>query len=1099
MQAKRHSIIRSISHVTHSEKYGHTINVLVVIALSIAVALYFYHINNIELLKRDYQIHAHAKATDVAHGVSNNMSMLHEDMEVVSRLLSAYDFGSYNKGIKRRDIDPRHTEAIIEIYRSMNVRTDVSELYITPIGFDPDKKDYATGLLQAPIITYDSIIKSKFISSDSDEFKEEVLEEIEIYEYREMKRHIEWFLANKRTYKSEDMDNYPSLDSAEVITCDNRFMNTSNLDESKRSGIVYSVPIYNKNGALTGILSSVILTNALRSWLPNDNYVLRNKNNDYTVLPINSDTCYLYLDSIIEMKKTPELIYSGVIPLRMGWNGWAIWASAPNSDFWKSDAVKLHYAIITTTSIVATLLLLTGFVFAKLQYSKKKLLEKMVREKTLTLIREVDAHKSTALSLKKAKEGLEILLKGRTTELKQTEKGLIEAVMKKELTDIKASDRESFITAIFNTVIDAIISINEKGIIQSCNKSAIEIFGYKQKELIGRNISILMPEPFASEHDNYLWQYMKSGKSKIIGTGRELVGKRKNGATFPIELGVGRLNLGSGTMFVGIIRDITERKNIEKELIHTRDMAMRSSSVKSEFIANISHEIRTPMNGILGFLQLLEDSELTDEQKEYVDIISGSANGMMTIVNDVFDYSRIESGKINIESSEFDIRNTIDSIVNFFSQRAHSEGLDIYHKIDTRIPDIVIGSPGRLRQVLVNLINNAIKFTTVGEITIKTSLIEEGGNESVIMLEVSDTGPGISEKDQKKIFESFVQVDGSITREHGGLGLGLAISRQLIEVMGGEIGVHSVPGKGSTFWFTLAFSKSTADEVQGFESEELTSLSALIIDDDHVSRDSHRKVLRESGIRCHSANNALVAMQDMNDAIQKGSPYDLVLIDIRNPNMDWIDVVKVIRKNPLIENINIVVLCSSGQRGHGEIAQELDVMVYLSRPFIEAQVVDAISTGLNRRKKGDMSLVTLHTLSEVHKHYEYKVLVVEDNRATQMLLNKTFIDIGQHPDIVESGEEALNATKHKIYDIVFMDIHLPGIDGLETTRLIRSSAEYKHIPIIALSSSMRDQDKEDCYKAGVDDIMVKPVIAQSLNEKISYWIEQKDNKKRTTA
>lgn len=371
-------------------------------------------------------------------------------------------------------------------------------------------------------------------------------------------------------------------------------------------------------------------------------------------------------------------------------------------------------------------------------------------------------------------------------------------------------DNEARLRAIVNTAVDGIITIDGKGIIESVNRAVTKIFGYQEAELVGHNVKLLMSSRYRDRHDKILQGYIETGKSTIIGTGREIegAGQRKDGTVFPLYVAVSEVHLGDRRRFTSIVRDITERKRIEAELKQTRDAALESSRLKSEFLANVSHEIRTPMNCIIGMTDLLLDTNLDQEQMEFAETVKSSADSLLSVFSDILDFSKIDAGKLDMESAEFDLWSDIQIVMDLLSERAQVKKIQLEANISPDIPGLLRGDSSKIRQVLTNLIGNAIKFTERGGVSVRAAKQSETKDRVLIRISIADTGIGIAMENWDKLFQPFSQVDGSSTRKYGGTGLGLAISRQLIESMGGTIGFESELGKGSLFWFTVELEKA---------------------------------------------------------------------------------------------------------------------------------------------------------------------------------------------------------------------------------------------------------------------------------------------------
>jgi len=635
-----------------------------------------------------------------------------------------------------------------ELYNNLATNIDLSEVYIVPRDFEPDQIDPRTGRLQAPILTLDHFIVGKVADDTKDRLKHPGVEEVEIQEYRAMTKQLEWLRTVFPSEDEIDRLNYPAISSPEVVTCDNRRFSPVRPDDHDRSGLVYSVPFYGPDGDLKGMVSGVILSHVLRDMLVQGNYVIRNRHHDYTITPSKPGAWQKSQRSIAAVQPDPALMYSDVIKVRFpdAQDEWYLWAGTSSSAFWASPVVQAKQSFLLAV-LLATATLVAGWLIY----------------------------------------------------LRTQERARAQLVA-----------RESHIRAIFETVYDAILTIDEHGTIDSCNPATERLFGYKAEELIGHNVSKLMPEPYRSEHDTYLKNYLHTGEAHIMGKGREATARRKDGSRFPVDLAVTEMRVGDKRMFVGLMRDITARMEAQQELEEARDAAVESSRLKSEFITNMSHEIRTPMNGIIGFLQLLNDTSLNNEQREYLGMIDQSADGLMTIINNILDFSRIETGRLQTEITDFDLRSIVQDVSRGLGQAAHNKGLELRCEIAATMPEVVQGAPDHLRQVLGHLVGNAIKFTEHGKVTMRALILEDNAQDILLRMEVSDTGIGITPQARARIFESFVQEDGSSTRNYGGLGLGLAITKKLVAGMGGELGVESRPGEGSTFWFVIRLQKPEA-------------------------------------------------------------------------------------------------------------------------------------------------------------------------------------------------------------------------------------------------------------------------------------------------
>jgi PAS domain S-box-containing protein len=674
---------------------------------------------------------------------------------------------------------------------------------------------------------------------------------------------------------------------------------------------------------------------------------------------------------------------------------------------------------------------------------------------------------------------------------------------------------------ILESIEDAYFEVDLTGNLTFFNRSICNILDYPREELLGLNNRAYMDPENAKK---VFQAFNEILVTRVPSKGFEWEVIQKGGARKHVEVSVSLIVSPEGmpTGFRGIARDVSERKKIELELKNHRERleemitertselaaAMRKSEcankAKSQFLANMSHEIRTPLNGIVGMAEICLKTELDMDQKLIVGTITKEANSLLGIVNEILDFSKIEAGKLEVEQIPFDLRNLFEDLTESFSYRTVNKRLELTFFISPETPIRLVGDPGRLRQILKNLIGNAFKFTHEGGIYVKAEPTQDVGDKIKLRFLVKDTGIGISKEKQAIVFESFTQADGSTTRKYGGTGLGTTISKQLAELMGGEIGVDSEEGKGSTFWFTVVFSKQSETVFHKSKELPLGNVRVLVVDDIKTSRQTIVEYVNSWGLIPVEATSAKEALSILNGNIASGEQVNLVLSDLNMPDINGFDLAREIRSVESFNSVPIIVITACGNAGDGKTCRDIGIEGYLTKPiqgkYLRGTIERVLVSSMSGENGGKIDLVTRHSIAEEARRR--RVLLAEDYPTNQMVAKRHLEYAGYQVDLAEDGKQAIDAFKCNHYELIFMDVQMPVMDGYQATKFIRdfeselaamengNVRETMHrVPIIAMTAHALSECKQLCLEAGMDDFLSKPFTRSELLLMASKWLK----------
>jgi PAS domain S-box-containing protein len=654
-------------------------------------------------------------------------------------------------------------------------------------------------------------------------------------------------------------------------------------------------------------------------------------------------------------------------------------------------------------------------------------------------------------------------------------------------------EAEERLRCITDSAYDAILMMDPQGAITYWNPAAEEILGYRAEEVLGKNLhELLAPERYLDDHLAALSEFRRTGRGNALGKTRELFARHKDGHEIAVALSLSGVALKGAWHAVGILRDITQQRELEENLRAAKQAAEMATVAKSEFLAHMSHEIRTPMNGVIGMTGLLLDTELDDEQRRCAETIRNSGESLLAILNDILDLSKIEAGKLELETMEFDLFALLDEVAAMPAMRAQEKGLEFICAAAPDVPAYLCGDPVRLRQILTNLAGNAVKFTHEGEISILASLVSETDTEALIRFSVCDTGIGIPAEKQERLFQKFTQADASTTRRYGGTGLGLAISKELAKLMGGEIGVTSTEGVGSEFWFTVRLDKQVGQEHTVALPADLRGTRVLVVDDNATIRRVLTAQLMAWGVRAEATADGPTALQALYRARDAGDPFLAAMLDRQMPGMDGAALGRAIKADETLKDIRLVLLTLLGQRGDLKDMEQIAFAAHLTKPVRPSELFGCLSAVLTATAVAPPKppIVPRPAVRDLLRGGA-RILLAEDNIVNQKVALGILRKLGLRADVVANGVEALKALETIPYDLVLMDMQMPEMDGLEATREIRNpqSAALNHeIPIIAMTASAMQSDLDLCLDAGMSDYVTKPVAPQTLAEVLDQWL-----------
>ena len=651
-----------------------------------------------------------------------------------------------------------------------------------------------------------------------------------------------------------------------------------------------------------------------------------------------------------------------------------------------------------------------------------------------------------------------------------------DSVSRAVIAELEAKEKE--FRALLESAPDPMVISDADGIIEMINRQTEVLFGFAHAELVGQPIGMLVPK-----RDLHTTADSAEGPMGITRDGREI----------PLEITLSPIATDKGTRIVSAMRDITERKQADQDLRRAKEVAEEATRMKSDFLANMSHEIRTPMNAIIGMAHLALRTSLDARQHDYVTKIQRAGKHLLGVINDILDFSKIESGRMTIESVDFELEKVLASVSDFISEKAAAKNLELIVDVDPRVPNDLRGDALRLGQVLINYVSNALKFTEQGAIVIRVRQVEEGDEDLVLRFEVQDTGIGLTPDQIRRLFQSFSQADTSTTRKYGGTGLGLAISKRLAELMGGAVGVESEPGRGSTFFFTARLGRGEPRTRTYVPQPDLRGRRLLVVDDNVLAVHTLSEMLRSMTFRVDEATSGEEALGAVAEADQQSDPFAIVFLDWRMPGLDGVETSRRLEAMPLDTRPRRVLVTAYGREEVFREADNAGVDGILVKPVSPSMLFDAVIRALDGegRPSGSESAVIpmpptdAADLARLHGAH---VLLVEDNELNQQVALELLGAAGIHVDLAENGAQGVQRVQDGSYELVLMDLQMPVMDGLEATRRIRAMPGRERLPILAMTANAMAGDRDRSLAAGMNDHVTKPIDPDELFDVVLRWL-----------